>query len=167
MITDPTINERSEQPTLGIRAQVTMEEFGQGVIPQSFGELFGWLKHQGIAPAGPEFIRYHVIDMACNMEVEMGVPVPPGVAGEGRIVAGTLPAGRYASLLYTGDYGGLLEANGVLINWARDNGIAWDSHTDERGDHFAARLESYFNSPADEPDPAKLKTEVAIRLADA
>lgn len=165
MITDPTINHRDEQPTVGIRALVTMEEFGQGVVPQLFDEVFAWLERQGVAPAGPEFIRYHVINMAERLEVEMGVPVGPGVAGDGRVVAGALPAGRYASLRYTGHYDGLMEANRVLIDWARDNGIAWDCRSDERGDHFAARFETYFTSPESEPDPAKWETEVAIRLA--
>ena len=167
MITDPQISQRDEQPTVGIRARVTMEEFGQGVIPQLSGEVFAWLKQQGLAPAGPEFIRYHVIDMAGQMEVEMGVPVAPGVGGDGRVAAGTLPAGRYASLRYTGDYDGLMEANRVLIDWAKDKGIAWDCRTDERGDHFAARFESYLVGPPDEPDPAKWETEVLIRLAGA
>jgi effector-binding domain-containing protein len=165
MITDPQISARSEQPTLGIRTPVTMEEFGQGVIPRLSGEVFTYLKQQGLAPAGPEFIRYHVIDMAGQMEVEIGVPVAPGVGGNGRVAAGVLPAGRYASLRYTGDYDGLMEANRVLIDWAKANGIAWDSHTSERGDHFAARFESYLVGPPDEPDPARWETEVLIRLA--
>ena len=41
MITDPQISARSEQPTVGIRTLVTMEEFGQGVIPRRADPLTG------------------------------------------------------------------------------------------------------------------------------
>ena len=61
----------------------------------------GWAK-QSLDPAGPPFIRYHVIDMQGLMDVEMGIPVASILSGDGRISPGVLPAGRYASLIYTG-----------------------------------------------------------------
>ena len=85
---------------------------------------------------------------------------------EGNITAQVLPAGQYATLLYTGDYDGLMDANRVLIEWAQENGIAWDRWDDENGDAFRSRIEIYHTDPGDEPDPAKWETEVAIRLAE-
>jgi effector-binding domain-containing protein len=142
-----------------------MSELPQ-VIPQLFDEVFAWLGQQGIEPAGAPFIRYHVINMETKLDVEMAVPVTGNVAGNGRIVRGVLPAGRYASLLYTGDYSGLMHANSVLIGWARDNGITWDNWQTEQGDAFGSRIETYITDPGNEPDPSKWETEVAIKLAD-
>ena len=165
MVTEPKVEYRKEQPYVGIRSLVTMETFG-GIIPQHMDEVFAWLKERGIAPAGAPIIRYHVIDMAAHMDIEIGVPVATAVTGNGRINVGMLPAGRYASLVYTGDYSGLYEANGVLIQWARDNGISWDVQETERGDAFGSRYESYITDPGEEPDSSKWQTEVAIKLAD-
>jgi effector-binding domain-containing protein len=165
MITEPKIVSRSEQPSVGIRTQVPMEELGT-VIPQLLDEVFAWLGAQAIAPAGAPFVRYHVINMTDKLDVEMGVPVAGGVSGNGRIAAGTIPAGQYATLVYTGPYDGLMEANGALIEWAKQNGLAWDRWDDPNGDAFRSRIEFYHTDPAAEPDPQKWETEVAIKLAD-
>jgi len=165
-ITGPKIDERQEAPYMGIRVQVPMAELGSGLIPQLHGEVMGYLQTQGVKPAGPPFIRYWVINMADELDIELGWPVARVLPGNGRVNANVLPAGRYASLLYTGDYSGLMEANGVLIGWARENSITWDSRETAAGDAFGSRFESYITDPGDEPDPAKWETEVAIRLAD-
>jgi hypothetical protein len=41
-------------------------------VDQAFPELFGWLAEQAVAPAGPPFIRYLVIDMAAEFQIELG-----------------------------------------------------------------------------------------------
>ena len=143
-----------------------MQEMGAGLIPRLLGEVFAWLEKQGVAPAGAPFIRYHVIDMEAKLDIELGVPVASAVAGDGRISAGVLPAGRYAALIYTGVENGI-PANGALLDWGAEQGLVWDTFAAENGDGFGARIESYLTDPDDEPDPAKWETEVAIRLADA
>lgn len=165
MITEPRIDERPEQPYVGIRAKTTMPEFS-AVIDAAFPEVFAWLEKRGIALAGAPLIRYHVINMAGQLDVEIGIPVAAPVSGDDRVMPGILPAGRYASVLYTGDYSGLIEANRVLIDWAKENNIRWDTWVTEAGDGFGSRYESYITDPGDEPDAAKWETEVAIRLAD-
>lgn len=101
MFTEPKVDRRDEQPYMGIRTQVTLSEMPE-VIPQSFEEVFAWLGERGIAPVGPPFVRFHVIDMDASMDIEMGVPVESTEEGDDRGTAGTLPAGRYASLVYSG-----------------------------------------------------------------
>ena len=64
-----------------------------GAVDSGFPELFGWLASNGIAPSGPPFIRYLVIDMAGELQIELGVPVGAPVTGSGRIQPGVLPAG--------------------------------------------------------------------------
>jgi effector-binding domain-containing protein len=164
MITTPTVEERSAQPYVALRSQVTMQDLGR-VILHSHREVFGWLRQRGVAAAGAPFIRYLVIDMAAQLDIEVGVPVASAVNGDDRISAGILPAGRYARLIYTGIDNGIA-ANAALLDWGAAQGLVWDSWTAENGDAFGARLESFLTDPADAPDPATWETEVAIRLAD-
>jgi effector-binding domain-containing protein len=163
MMTVPKLEDRAEQTYAAIRTQATMDEL-ETVIPHLLGDMFAWLREHGIAPAGAPFIRYLVIDMAAQLDIEVGVPVASAVSGDGRVVAGVLPAGRYASLVYTDVRRGI-EANAALLDWGTEHGLTWDTWTTERGDGFGARLESFLTDPDQEPDPAKWETEVAIRLA--
>ena len=163
--TEPKIIHRDEQPYMGIRTQAPMSQLDT-VIPQLHDEVYQMLEKRGVAPSGAPFVRYHVINMAEKLDIEMGWPVAAALPNEGNITAQVLPAGQYATLLYTGDYDGLMDANRVLIEWAQENGIAWDRWDDENGDAFRSRIEIYHTDPGDEPDPAKWETEVAIRLAD-
>jgi len=105
--------------------------------------------------------------MPGKMDIEMGWPLATSLSGSGRISAGVLPAGRYATVLYTGDYSGLMEANRVLVDWAKEQGVAWDRWDVENGDAFRSRYETYIRDPGNEPDAAKWETEVAMKLADS
>ena len=163
MIGEPKVEERSEQPYVAIRAQATMQTL-DSVIPQGLGEVFAWLGKQGIAPAGAPFVRYLVINMEEKLEIEVGVPVANTLASDGRILADMLPAGRYASLIYTGIDNGI-EANAALLDWGTEQGLLWDTWEAENGDGFGARYESFLTNPDEEPDRTKWETEVAIRLA--
>lgn len=164
MITKPQIEERAEQPYAGIRTLARLDEFGT-VIPQLLDEIFDWLAEQDIKPSGPSFMRYHVINMADKMDVELGVPVVSPVSGDGRVSGGALPAGRYASLIYTGiEYG--IKGNAALLEWGAQQNLVWDRWEADNGDGFVARVEFYLTDPDDEPDPAKWETEIAIRIAD-
>jgi effector-binding domain-containing protein len=164
MFTTPGVGDRPEQLYAGVRTEATMAEL-PSAIPQGLGEVFAWLGARGVAPAGPPFIRYFVVDMAGALDIALGVPVAGPLAGDGRVTVETLPAGRYASLVYTGVANGVA-ANGALLDWGAAQGLAWDRSPTARGDAFGARLESFLTNPDDEPDPAKWQTEVAIRLAD-
>ena len=164
MVTEPKLEERPAQPYVARRTQVTLQELGT-VIPQLHSEVYAWLRQQGIAPAGAPFIRYRVINMMAELDIELGVPVASSVAGDERICADVLPAGRYATLIYT-DVARGIEANAALLKWGAQQGLVWDMWTAENGDRWGARLESYLTDPQEEPDPTKWETAVAIRLAD-
>src|SRR5438270_12911884 len=114
-ITEPKLENRNAQSYVGIRTQVPWKEF-KNVVPQLLGEVFAWLEKQHVAPAGPPFMRYYVINMESKMDIELGVPIANALSGEGHIHAGTLPAGRYASLIYTGVSNGI-KGNGALLDW--------------------------------------------------
>ncbi len=162
IVREPHIDERAEQLTMGIRIQVPMLGMSKEVT-RLFKEITAWAKQEGITPAGPPFLRYHVIDMAGTMDIEAGIPVAAAVQGNGRVRAGLLPAGRYASLIYTGSG---VDGNKALVEWAKANGIAWDRWEDEKGDAFRSRFETYLTDPRLEPRKTKWLVEVAIKLAE-
>ena len=164
MITEPKVEDRGAQHYVAMRTQATMQELDTAIL-QRLGEVFAWLAQQDVAPAGAPFARYLVIDMEALLDMEVGVPVATVPSGDDRICAGVLPAGRYASLVYTGiDLG--IKANWALLKWGVETGLVWDTWKTEQGEAFGARLESFLTNPDEEPDRAKWETEVAIRLAE-
>jgi effector-binding domain-containing protein len=165
MIAEPHIATLPERPYVAIPASVTMQELG-AVVPPLNGEVRGWLAARGIEPAGPPFWKYNVIDMARRLEVEAGWPVAGAVAGDGRVIAGVLPAGRYVMVRHVGHPDTLMAATKALLDWAAEKGLAWDVSPSPEGDRWAARLELYYSDPASEPDMTKWETELAFRVAD-
>jgi effector-binding domain-containing protein len=113
---------------------------------------------------GRTFFRLHVVDMAGEMDVEVGVETAAPPAGDGRIRAGVLPAGRYAAMTYVG-HG--RRANGTLIDWIRANGLVMDCVENPAGDRFGCRYEAYVTDPREERMKTRWRIELAIRLADA
>lgn len=163
MLTLPKIVDRDAQPYLAIKQQVTIPF--DAVVDRVLPELFGWLGSHGVAPTGALFFKYNSVKMP-ELELEFGVPVAPGTKGDARMVLGMLPAGRYATTTYTGPYDKLMDVNAVLIGWAKETGVDWDSHDTTESEAFACRMEIYLTDPADEPDPNKWQTEVAIKVKD-
>jgi effector-binding domain-containing protein len=159
-MTEPSIVEREAQPYVGISASVPMD--GIPAIADRLRDIFGWLASRGVAPAGAPFLKYNVVAMESGLEMEAGVPVGPGVDGEGDIVAGLLPAGRYATLTHVGHPSELVDATARLLEWAAARGLEWDLSPAGR---WTARLEIYHTDPAEEPDMTKWETELAFRLA--
>ncbi len=104
--------------------------------------------------------------MARQLEVDLGVPVAQAAPGDGRVQPGRLPAGRYASLIYTDVTQGV-PANRALLEWGAAQGLVWDRWDTPQGDGWGGRVEFFLDGPADDPDPANWRTEVAIRIADA
>jgi effector-binding domain-containing protein len=165
MSSAPEIVTRAEQPYVAIRTQVTMEDLGT-VVPPLNQEVFAWLGARSAASAGAPFWKYNVIDMARKLEVEAGVPVAAAVAGDDRVVAGVLPAGRYATLTHVGHPSELVAATKALLDWAAEQGLTWDVTPSEDGDRWACRLENYLTDPRQEPDMNKWVTQLAFKLAD-
>ena len=170
----PQISLREAQLYLGIRAPVThgIRDFADGAFP----ELFGWLFQNGVAPAGPPFLRYHEVDRAGEaLDAEAGVPVAAGVetgatvdgaaGGNGRVRFDSLPAGRYLTSLHVGPYTSdampdLGDARAELVAWAHDNGFVYGRET-ERGLELPCALEQFRVGPADHPDFTRWETEFA------
>jgi effector-binding domain-containing protein len=157
---EPRIQARAAQHYAAIPMTVTMDSIS-GAVDQAFPELFGWLAGNSIAASGPPFIRYLVIDMAAELEIELAVPVGATVAGNGRVRPGVLPEGRYAVLRHTGPYDGLVASNAALEQWAREHGVEFDTWDSASGTAWRSRAEHYLTDPSKEPDPAKWEVDVA------
>lgn len=156
MATDVAIEERPDQAYMAVRVRVVMSELGGAVAPL-FGEVYGWVAEHGATPAGPPFLRYLIVDMESELEVDVAVPVIEPLAGDGRVVPGRLPGGRYAVLVHLGDPRGLVDANAALQDWCRERGLTWPME----GDRWQGRIEVSLTNPADQPDPSTWETEVA------
>lgn len=162
MIGEPKIDVRTEKNYMGIRVQTPMRGMSK-TVEKLFKEMNTWVKENNLKAAGVPFLRFHVIDMKGMMDIEVGTPVETSLPGNDRVRAGVIPAGRYASLIYTGSG---LSGNKALIEWARANNLAWDRWDDEKGDAFRSRYESYLTDPKVERLKTKWEIEVAIKLAD-
>ena len=159
----PRTETRALTHYVAIAAKAPRAEIG-ATLPPLLPEVFGWLAANGIAPAGPPFFRY--TDMSGSaLSVDVGVPVgsqvAASVAGGGPVRPGTLPAGRYLSLTYLGDFSGVHQANVDLHQWAQEQGLAF-----QRLDAGGAHVEFYVTDPQTQPDQSKWVTQVSIRLAD-
>jgi effector-binding domain-containing protein len=160
MSNEPHLQDRSAQHYAGLTADVTMDGISSAV-DEGFPELFGWLSASGLAPAGPPFIRYLVIDMAAILHIELGVPVAAPVHGSDRVRPGELPAGRYAVLRHAGSYDGLIAANAALQEWAAKQAIEFDTWDTPHGSAWRCRAEHYLTDPSAERNPANWQTDVA------
>ena len=159
----PSIVERAAQPYLAIPCTVTMTTIAEAA--DRLPTLLQWAATRGIAPVGAPFIKYDVIDMAAALQVQVGFP-SLAVNGEGEVVAGTLPAGRYVSVVHTGPPASLAGATRELLEWAAAEALSFDVTPTAAGDAWGARLEVFLTDPRVEPDIERWQTELAFRLAD-
>lgn len=160
---EPTVEIRAEQPYVAIPIEVALKEFGGANA--LVGETFAWLGGRGIEPAGAPFFRYSMIgDMEGRFEIEVGVPVAIAVPGDGRVIAGSIPAGRYATLVHTGHPDRLVHAHAALQEWATSRRL--DLQRSRQGDDevWGGRFEFYLTDPAQQPDPEQWSTEIAYLI---
>ena len=158
----PKIDKRTKQIYMGIRTIAPFKGMFR-VVSTIADELKAWVDENKIKTAGPPFLRYHVIDMRGAMDISYCVPVQKALPDDGNVKADVLPAGRYASLIYSG---GGISGNRALIEWVRGQGMDFDRWDTEQGDNFRSRYETYLTDPKVEPRKSKWQIEVAIKLAD-
>lgn len=162
MISEPEISFREERLYMGIRALAPFRGMF-AVRDELLKELRPWVNQHGIAEQGPYFLRYHVIDMEGQMDIEVGFVVSDHLPEDKRVKPGSLPSGNYATLVYS-RYG--MRGNKALIKWARANQIQWDRWDDSAGDAFRCRYEAYLTDYRVEPRKSKWQVELAIKIAD-
>jgi GyrI-like small molecule binding domain len=164
---EPTIVERVAQPYFAIRGLVTMRTIG--AVADRFPEVFGYLAARGIEPAAAPFLKYNLIDMDHELEIEAGVPVASelnvsDVSDE--VFPSVLPGGRYATVTQIGPPDALMDVTSALLAWAADRDLHWDRVETTEGERWGCRLEIFKTDPSHQPDVNKWETELAFRLAD-
>jgi hypothetical protein len=63
------------------------------------------------------------------------------------VLAASLPAGRYATLWHTGHPDGLAGATRTRLDWAAQQGVAWEATPTPDGERWGCRLEIYHDEP--------------------
>ena len=157
----PKIDQRPKLNYMGIRTIAPFKGMPK-VIGQLVDELNAWMEENKVKTAGPPFLRYHVIDMRGFMDISYCIPVKKTLPEKGKVKADFIPAGKYASLIYSG---GGISANRALIEWVRAQGMDFDRWDTEQGDNFRGRYETFLTDPKIEPRKSKWQIEVAIKLA--
>ncbi len=148
-----TTREIAAQPVLLVRRRVKRSEIAK-MIGESLPLVFMHAQKTGAALAGLPFARY--LDWGPGMTtIEAGMRVTSAAAGEGDVLADTLPGGLVAVTMHQGPYDKLTEAHGAIQQWVEEQGLR----------AAGAPWESYVNDPGEHPDPKDWKTEVFWPLA--
>lgn len=165
---DPKVENRPAVHYLGSRRTVTMTSMQ--LVADRITGLVGVVLAHGVTPTGPALLRYELIDMAREMVVVAGVPVPEDALGLADRVddvhRDVLPAGRYVTVVHRGHPDTLVGATGDLLAWAEAQGLRFDVRPSPSGEVWGCRVEHYLTDPGDEPDMDRWDTELAFRLAD-
>lgn len=167
MITEPQIERRKKQNYVAVRMAVPIP-FGKYLQP-AWNEVHAWMIQKKVEPSGLAIIRYLTTDMSKELDIDVGFTVDRAVKGDEHITADSLPAGRYATLLYTGPYKGkgIYKATVALLEWAQENKVKWDTSRKKGVEWWAGRMEFYFSDPAVDLDPKKFKTELAFKVKES
>jgi len=162
MLSEPKIIERPTQPIIFIALEVSQPEIAE-VGPPLPDEVAAWAKAHGVALAGAPFFDYCAFLPGGRMKMRVGFPVTAPAVASGRVMAGELLGGRYASLTHTGPYHELYEANMTLDAWVRQEGEDFAGAVEGECFVDATRLEIYHKDPGEDPSGHPV-TEVAFRL---
>ena len=140
--------ELNPQPALAIREKLSFAEI-PGKMPGFFEELCRFFAARKIAIVGAPFALYRSWDDK-ETEMEVGFPVGPGAAGEGRIQLTTLPGGRVIKGTHIGPYDKLVDSYNAMTSWMKAHGYKPANYM----------WESYMTDPEVEKDQAKHVTEM-------
>lgn len=161
LIERPHVVHRPRSATLGIRV-VTPFRGMLAVRDGLMQEIRSWLDDHHV-DAGPLFMRLHVVDMAGDMDLEVGAIAEGTPERHDRVRLGELPAGRYATLTYV-DHA--IRANRYLIERTKDAGLAFDQRATPAGDAFACRYEAYLSDERKEKRKTRWRVQLNFKLAD-
>jgi len=165
MLTLPRTERRKAQPYIYVPFTVTMQQMQQPAR-DGFPLITAHLEKHGLKPVGAAFYNYKRINMKDTLDVEAGIAVESLGPEEGRVKNGTLPAGNFIGVSWTGHPDQLITVTGMLIGWINLTQQQLDVEEKSDGDHFACRLEIYESDPAEVPDMEDWVTTLAFKLKD-
>lgn len=162
-ISEPFVEERTEQPYVGISVLAGSSEWEE--INRLVGELFDWLKVKKIKPAGAPFFRYWCMaDSNGNYKMEVGVPVKRMVTGDHQVVVGYIPGGSYVTALHKGHPDHLEKSLTALEQWAVQEGLDIDKRWEGRDEIWNGRFEFYVTNADRQTDLNNWAIEIAFLL---
>jgi effector-binding domain-containing protein len=156
-----SIVDKPERRYFGIRLETPFEGMF-AVATKALKDLRKWVKQNSLSDDGPFFLRYYHCDMKSMMDVEVGFMTESRLAGDGRIVAGSLPPGKYATLTYRGNG---LRGNQALMKWASDHGVKFDPMVAGGVEWYTCRYEAYLTDYRIEPRKLLWDVELSIKIA--
>ena len=145
------VKEQKVQHSLSIRKTTSVQNLPE-VLGESYMKIMQYMGEIGEFPTGAPYTAYFNMDMQ-NLEVEIGFPVATKLPEKGSIKPSEIPAGKYASCLYTGPYNEIESAYKTLTKWIDDNGY----------EPSGIAYEFYLNDPG-ETSPEKLQTQILFLL---
>jgi effector-binding domain-containing protein len=165
MLTLPTTEKRQAQPYIYLPFTVTMQQMQKPAL-EGFPQVFAHLEKHGLRPVGAAFYNYRRINMSDTLDVEAGIAVETLGPEEGNVRNGTLPAGHFIGVSWTGHPDQLMTVTGMLIGWIDHTQQRLDVEERADGDHFSCRLEIYESDPTEVPNMDEWVTVLAFKLKD-
>ena len=151
MLSECDLYEQADQPTLSIRTHAAVQDLPR-LIGESYAAIGKYMMEFGVKPIGVPFTAYFNLDMQ-NLDIEIGFPMDQVVPGQGAIQPSKMPAGMYASVLYTGIYSEMGPAYDTLKEFVEKAGYQ----------PTGVAYEFYLNGP-DEVAIENLETRIVFQL---
>ncbi|MDJ1469018.1 GyrI-like domain-containing protein [Cytophagaceae bacterium DM2B3-1] len=163
MLSEPKIEYQTLRYYLAIAKTVYMNKISQ-VLPPLISEVRQWMHTNKIEPNGPDFFLYKSINENNELECEAGFTIDVPIEGNSHIHLGSFPEGKYASLIYSGDFKDMMEGHMALENWIRQKGLKEKIQSSQGVTRWGGRTEFYLIDPEFEPNPAKWQTKIMFQL---
>jgi effector-binding domain-containing protein len=131
----------SASPTAVVAQATTWEEYPR-VWGELLDEVYAFVRGGGVAQTGHNVMLYRDDTPHVEVGVQVAAPFRPG----GRVVRSELPAGRVATTVHRGDYGGLGDAHRAVVAWCAGRGhdltrTRWEVYGDWHEDPTAVETE--------------------------
>jgi effector-binding domain-containing protein len=143
--------ERPAQPVLSIRTRTSVQALPEA-LGKGYQKVFEYLTGLGEHPAGAPFVAYYNMDMQ-DLDIEIGFPLSKELPDKEDIRCGEIPAGKFASTVYTGPYQEMPPAYEALTVFMQENGY----------EPTGVVYEYYLNDPQVTP-PQALMTQIVFPL---
>jgi DNA-binding transcriptional MerR regulator len=150
------------QPVIYMRQQTSLPQI-ETARERAFGELYGFLRQEKIAPTGPgfsanasegKFEPHEDLNLEADWLIDVCVPVAKVIKNR-RIGSRVFLGGKVAYVIHTGPYEPLFQVYKKITGWLKQQGLA----------HTGQTREIYHLSLAETRQRNNLKTEVQFYLA--
>jgi effector-binding domain-containing protein len=142
-----------KRPVLFVHKETPVAGIGQA-LGEAYAAIWQHAQRKGVQPSGPPYARYLSVEPD-HAVYEAGVPVSTATSGDGEVESGELPGGDVAVTTHVGPFDQMRPAYDAIGAWMREHGRA------DGGPPW----EVYMTDPAEEPDPAKWRTDIVWPLA--